>query len=363
MFQRCPVCRQVLPKGMDAAELHRRVEKIGTAAAQREADKVRRYLTRQYSQQLADKEAEIRKRAIKDAQTASRPEIAALQRKLHESERNARREAERAAKEAMRQSRREIDFVKERGAKERAQHTAETARLKIMIDNLSQKLEHQTSEQMGEMGEAEVYAALKGAFPTDDIQRIGKGVRGADILQKVIVDGKEVGRIVYECKNVSTWQNKWVTAARRYRSEYQTPWVIIAARTFPRRQKWFVVEKSVPVIDFRLTVKLAEIVREAVTEIGQLRTSHVGRQAKADKMFEYILSDHFVGRFKGVAEAVAALREHQSKERQWHGEAWTKQSRLYDEMDDGRREIAARIRAISDASTKPGLKVVGGSRG
>lgn len=363
MSKRCPVCGQTLPKGMDAAELHRQVEKIGAAAAQREADKVRRHLARQYSQQLADKETEIRKRAIKDAQAASRPEIAALQRKLHESEHNARREAERAAREAMRQSRREIELVKARGAKERAQHTAETARMKITIDNLSQKLERQTSEQMGEMGEAEVYAALKGAFPTDDIQRIGKGVRGADILQKVIIDGKEVGRIVYECKNVSTWQNKWVTTAKRYRSEYQTPWVIIAARTFPRRQKWFVVEKSVPVIDFRLTVKLAEIVREAVTEIGQLRTSHVGRQAKADQMFEYILSDHFVGRFKGVAEAVAALREHQSKERQWHSEAWTKQNRLYDEMDDGRREIGARIRAISEASTKPGLKVVGGSRG
>jgi hypothetical protein len=363
MPQHCPVCGQTLPKGVDQVELHRRMEKIGAAIAQQEADKVRRCLARQYRQQLADKEADIRKRAMKDAQTASRPEILALQRKLHESERNVRREAERVAREVMRQSRREIDSVKERGAKERAQHTAETARLKVMIDNLSQKLERQTSEQMGEMGEMEVYATLKGAFPTDDIQRIGKGVRGADILQKVIADSKEVGRIVYECKNVSTWQNEWVTKAKRYRSEYQTPWVIIATRTFPRRQKWFVVEKNVPVIDFRLTVKLAEIVRGAVIEIGQLRTSHVGRQAKADQMFDYILSDHFIGRFKGVAEAVAALREHQNKERQWHSEAWSKQSRLYDEMDDERREIAARIHAISEATPKPRLKVVGGSRG
>ncbi len=361
MSQRCPVCGQTLPKGMDMAELHRRMEKIGAATAQREADKVRRELAHRYRQQLVEREAEMHKRAIKDAQAASQTKIAALQRKLQESERAARRDAERAAKEAVRQSRREIDLVKGRSAKERAQHAAETARLRVTIDNLSQKLERQTSEQMGEIGEAEVYAALKGAFPTDDIQRIPRGVRGADILQKVIVDGKEIGRIVYECKNVSTWQNEWVTKARRYRSEYQTPWVIIAARTFPRRQKWFVVEKSVPVIDFRLTVKLAEIIRNAVTEIGQLRMSHVGRQAKADQMFEYILSDHFVSRFKGVAEAVAALREHQSKERQWHSEAWTKQSRLYDEMDDGRREIGARIRAISEAPTKPGLKVVGGT--
>lgn len=354
MSKRCPVCGQALPKEMDATELHRQMEKIGAAAAQRETNKVRRDLARQYNQQLADKEAVLRKRAMKDAQKASRAEVAAIQR-------NAKHESERAAREVMRQSRQEIDLVKERGAKERAQHIAETARLKVTIDNLSRKLERQTSEQMGEMGEAELYASLKSTFPTDDIQRIGKGVRGADIFQKVITNGKEVGHIVYECKNVSTWQNDCIAKAKRYRAEYQTPWVIIAARTLPRRQKWFVVEKSVPVIDFRLTVKLAEIMRSAVIEIGQLRTSHVGRQAKADQMFEYILSDHFVGRFKGVAEAVAALREHQQKEQRWHRESWAKQSHLYNDMEQGHDEINAQIRAISETTIRPRLKVVDGN--
>lgn len=214
---------------------------------------------------------------------------------------------------------------------------------------------------MGEMGEMEVFTALKNAFPIDVIERIGKGMRGADILQKVMVEGKEVGRIVYECKNVSTWQNKWISTAKRYRSEYQTPWVIIAARTFPRRQKWFVVEKSVPVIDLRLTVKLAEIVRGAVTEIGHLRMSHLGHHGKAGQMFEYILSDHFANRFKGMAEAVTGLRDMQKKERQWHSDAWSKQTRLHDEIDAGQREIAARIRVISEARAKPRLKVVGSS--
>lgn len=359
MEQRCPVCRQTLPRGMDVGQLHRRMDKIGAAAARREADKVRRNLGKQYREQLDHMETRLRKHAMKDAQAASRSTIVNLERKLQESERNSGREAERAAKEAMRQSRREIDLVKERGAKERAQHAAETARLKTTVDTLLQKLERQTSEQMGEMGEMEVFTALKNAFPTDVIERIGKGVRGADILQKVMVEGKEAGRIVYECKNVSTWQNKWISTAKRYRAEYQTPWVIIAARTFPRRQKWFVVEKSVPVIDLRLTVKLAEIVRGAVTEIGHLRMSHHGRHGKADEMFEYILSDHFANRFKGMADAVTGLRDMQKKERQWHSDAWSKQTRLHDEMDDGQREIAARIRAISEARAKPRLKVVG----
>ena len=170
MRQRCPVCGQTLPEGMDAAEIDRQLEKIGAA----EADKVRRELTDEYSQQLAKKEAELSNRAKKDAQAAVRAEIKTLQRRVQESERNARKEAD----------------------KERDQHAKGKGRLQKKIEDLLSKLEHRTSEEKGEMGEAEMYAALKAAFPSDVIERIAKGMNGADILQKVIQDGKEVGRIM-----------------------------------------------------------------------------------------------------------------------------------------------------------------------
>src|SRR5258708_9515811 len=109
-------------------------------------------------------------------------------------------------------------------------------------------------------------------------------------------------------------------------------------------------------------VKLAEVIRAAVIEIGSLRLTTVGRRAKAEQMFEYVLSDHFASRFKGIAETVTALRAQQDRERQWHSETWAKELRLYDEVDGGRREIAAQVRAISEAPEKGGLPVVAGSR-
>jgi len=377
--------------------MHRRIEKLGAVAADREAAKVRRELDRRYRIQLTEQTQAIRKRvtleaqsssrrqlaslqqrldvaqhasvraiekAVKTAEAASRQQLSALQRKVESadnaSERAAKKAAKQAATEATRASRRELDVIKERAAKERAQHAADTARFKTRVDDLSLKLERQTSEQMGEMTEADALAALKRAFPHDDIQRIGHGVRGADILHRVMVDGGEVGRIVYECKNASSWQNDWLTKARSYRTEYETPWVVIASRCFPRKEKWFVVERGMPIIELRLIVRLAEVIRSAVVEIGSLRLTTGGRQAKAEQMFDYVLGDHFVSRFKGIAEAVTALRTQQEKERGWHSEAWAKQTRLYDEVEGGRREIAAQLRAIAEASTKATLRVVGG---
>jgi hypothetical protein len=263
----------------------------------------------------------------------------------------------RIKKEVMRQSRQEIDNLQERLAKQRAQHAREKAQMQAKLEEIRRKFEHQTSEQKGEEGEMEVYDALKKAFPTDDIQRIAKGVRGADILQRVMTNGKEVGCLVYECKNATSWQNEWITKAKQYRLEYRTPWVIIATRTFPHRQEWFTVEHSVPIIDLRLTAELAKIIRGAIIEIGKLRASTAGRQAKADQMFKYILSDHFTNRFKGVAEAVATLREHQRKEKQWHNKSWEKQTRLYDNMEQMHSDIEARIYALSQTPPTPPFKV------
>ncbi|HYN82788.1 MAG TPA: DUF2130 domain-containing protein [Gemmatimonadaceae bacterium] len=399
MSERCVVCGQPLPAGVSEAEMHRRLDKLASAAAEEAAASLRRELERGFRIKLSAHAATIRKRALAEAEASSRrklavaerkleaakiasqravekavreanvssnAQLASLQRKLEAADSAAERAAKKAAKQAAaetaKRSQRELDLVKERGAKERAQHAADTARLKTKVDELSLKLERQTSEQMGDMTEADALAALKRAFPHDDIQRIGRGVRGADILQKVIVDGGEVGRIVYECKNTSSWQNEWLTKARGYRTEYQTQWVVIASRCFPRREKWFVVERGVPVIELRLIVRLAEVIRSAVIEIGSLRLTTVGRQAKAQQMFEYVLSDNFASSIKSIAEAITALRAQQSRERQWHTETWAKNLRLYDEVDGGQREIAAQVRAISEAPARGGLRAIAGLR-
>jgi hypothetical protein len=303
-------------------------------------------------------------KAVREVHASFQRQLKVSERKLKAAESSARVAARKAAKQAAnevtRSSRQELALVKERSAKERAQHAAETAGFKARIDEMSVRLERQTSGQMGEMTEADALTALKRAFPSDNIQRIGRGVRGADILHKVMLEGAEIGCIVYECKNATSWQNEWLAKARSYRTQYQTDWVIVASRCFPRKAKWFVVERDIPVIELRLIVSLAEVVRSAILEIGSLRLTTDGRQAKADQMLKYILSEAFRTRFKAVAEVVTSLRSQQDKERRWHSEAWAKQTRMYDDIESSRRDIASQVRAITEGSPKTRLRVLAG---
>ena len=399
MAERCVVCGQPLPAGLTPAQMHRRLDKLGATAAREAAAQVKRDLETRFKETLSQKAAELRKSALREARASSRAQVVALERQLASSKaasqreldravgaalassqrqlgmlqrqlrasqesaaRSARKAAREAATRAVRVSKQELAVQRERGAKERAQHASETARLKRTVDELSTRLERQTSEQLGEMTEADALAALKRTFPHDDIQRIDRGTRGADILQKVIENGAEAGRIVYECKNATSWQNEWITKARGYRTQYATQWVVIASKCFPRREKWFVVERGFPVIELRLIVRLAEVIRAAVVEIAALRLTTMGRQEKSAQMLEYVLSDHFASRFRSIGEAVTALRSQQDRERQWHNELWAKERHLYDEVDANRGELWAQVRAIAEAPVKPNLRVLGRER-
>ena len=194
---------------------------------------------------------------------------------------------------------------------------------------------------------------LNKAFQTDRINPVRRGVKGADIIHDIIEDGKRLGRIVYESKNVSNWSNKFIAQAKQYQTQYETPHVIVVSRCFPQKKKGLCTLKNIPVVDPRMAVCLASIIRDGIREIGLARITRTGRNEKAQQLYEYILSDKFVTRFREIAESVESLRERQRKERDSHEDSWDEQSHLYDKIDNRRREVDSQIRTIVKQSGKP----------
>ena len=107
---------------------------------------------------------------------------------------------------------------------------------------------------------------------------------------------------------------------------------------------------------FQLTITVSEpaepvmlrvpLTRETVGTTRLSMTSRVGRNDKAHQLYEYILSDKFVTRFREIAESTNSLRERQQKARDWHENAWDEESDLYDRIDARRREVDSQIRTI-----------------
>jgi len=279
-----------------------------------------------------------------------------------ERERLERQAKRRQAEEArLADSRHEliVERLKTQLDRERSRHQADGLRLQRQVEELSHKLDRQSGEQRGEEAELDLFTQLQAEFPGDRVERVKKGVKGADIIQHVMSGTRELGRIVYESKNVATWQNAFVGKAKRYQSQYNTPYVLVVTRSMPRKQKGLCVVRDIPVVEPRMALPLARILSDAIVEIGRLRLSSDASGEKARGLFQYILSDEFQTRFRTISDSVADLRQQQSKEKKWHEDAWETRDNLHEQIDSCHREILRKVRVATGAETaKPRVRLV-----
>jgi hypothetical protein len=230
--------------------------------------------------------------------------------------------------------------------RDKIRHEAESANLQGKLEDLSRKLEKQSGEQLGEEAELDLFTELRHAFPDDKIERIGRGVKGADIVHQIMDGTKVAGRIVYESKNTSTWQNGYIAQAKKYQTQYETPHVMVVSRVFPSKHKGLCVVKGVPVIEKRVAVAPATVIREGIIDIARLRLSGKFRDEKSQELFDYIVGDKFCTRFREIADGIASLRAQQQKERTWHENAWQAEAKIHDRIENSHREVDAQIGAI-----------------
>ena len=370
MSSKCPLCGQVLPDGIDA---HRQLDKLTKSARADEANRVRQDL----EEKLASEMDALRQKAERSVSRKMDSQLAKLRREAKLSEERAERadrearlkverlkgaherEIARAQKEASRSAserlRMDVQRLENQQGKERLRYEKENLQLQQKLEKMHRQLEKQSNEDRGGEAEVDLYQQLREKFPHDRVERVGKGQKGADIVHYIISDSEEVGRIVYECKNVTAWQNAFVAKLKQSRTRYSTPYAVLVTRAFPRKHGKFCMINGVPVVAPELALPLAEIVRESIARIGKLQGSAGGHNERGMQLLRYLRSEEFHTHFEAIADEVDALRQLQRKEKDSHELTWKKQAGFLDRLEDSRRSIKTRIASIANG-TSPARK-------
>ena len=371
MSSKCPVCGQVLPDGIDAQDLHRRLDRLTKSARADEANRVRQ----EFEEKLAGKLDAVRQKAEQSAARKMAGQLAKLGRDARSSEERAektertarlemehlkdahQREIERAKKEASRSVsddlRLDIQRLKNQQDKERLKYEKENLQLQQKLEEMRRKLEKQSNEERGGEAEVDLYEELRKKFPHDRVEPVGKGQKGADIIHYIVNDSEEVGCIVYECKNAATWQTAFVAKLKQSRTRYSTPYAVLVTRAFPRKSGKFCVIDGIPVVTPELALPLAGVLRESITRISKLQGSSSGQNEKGMQLLRYLRSDDFRTRFEAVADDIDALRKLQRKERDSHEITWNKQATFFEQLGESQRSIGTKIDSITNGTSAP----------
>lgn len=217
--------------------------------------------------------------------------------------------------------------------------------LQKKIEELNFKLQVGSQQLQGEVQEIVIEEQLRAKFPFDSIEPVPKGIRGADIIQKVRNKFGEIcGVILWESKRTNNWSNEWLPKLKEDQRELGAEFSILVSKALPREISSVGMLDGVWVCDFDSFLGLAMALRENLIQVHNVRTSLVGRETKMEQIYNYICSEQFAQKVRAIVEAFVNMKNDLEKEKAAMERHWKKReeelskvikntSRIYGELE------------------------------
>ena len=285
--------------------------------------------------ELKDREAALAEMQAK-VQQAQQKELAFLKekRELEEKARNVELEVTRRTQE-------ELKKVREQALKE----LDEQYRLKLLeneqkvegllrqIDEMKRKAEQGSQQMQGEVLEVALEELLRDLFRKDSIEPVPKGVRGADVIQRVFDDnGMDCGLILWESKRTRHWSKDWLPKLRDDLRAVKASRSVIVSEQLPEHIQHFGQVDGVWVVSWACVHPVAAALREGLVGAAKARRALDGQHGKMELVYNYLIGQEFYNRVSGIVEAFVTMGQDLEEEKRAFTTRWNKRAKQLDRV-------------------------------
>ncbi|MEE9165130.1 MAG: DUF2130 domain-containing protein [Nitrospinota bacterium] len=275
-----------------------------------------------------------------------REEIQEKEKKLHESQkaelelRKERRELEESKKAFELEMTRKLDEGRKKIQDEVLKKASENHRLKDMekekqindmrtqIEELKRKAEQGSQQTQGEVLELELENILKSNFPLDRVEPVPKGIRGADILQKVhSQSGHYSGTIIWELKRTKAWNNGWIEKLKDDQREVKAEIAVLMTTTLPKEIKNFARLKGVWITDHASMIGLATALRLSLIQVASAKIAAVGKNEKMEVLYNYLSGTEFKQKIEAIVGTFSSMKQDLDQEKRAMTRIWSKREK------------------------------------
>ena len=200
-----------------------------------------------------------------------------------------------------------------------------------VINDLRKSLEDaqlkasQSSQQLqGEVQELDLEELLRSSFPFDEIIPVEKGIRGADIQQKVKTNlGNLCGIILWESKRTKAWAGDWTAKLKEDLRQTKANIPVIVTNVFPKDMNTrFGIFDGVWVCDPTLVRPLAEVMRLRLIEAAREKFVSQNRSDKSETLYNYVTSNEFRQQVESIIEVYQEMNQQIVKEKAAFEKIW-----------------------------------------
>jgi hypothetical protein len=177
------------------------------------------------------------------------------------------------------------------------------------LENLRRRLARERPNELGEAGECNLFNILRESFGDDDIvERVGRFKTGPDIIHRVMVNGTHVGTLIFDSKNGSNFQSKWIAKIAKDRKLADAVHAVIVSAVMPRdTHQLAVVDQDVVVVQAARVVAVTHLLRRHVVETYRLRLSASGRSQKSARIYALLTASETMALWQRHATQIDAL--------------------------------------------------------
>ncbi len=339
------------------------------------------------AKQVSDKMSEERLKLYKDAKTEAEKEQSANTALLEEQLKNKEEKLAQATKNEieLRKEKIKLDeekqafelekmrqleeakktIVEEANKKATEEQQYVIAQLKKQLtdatkakDDLARKLEQGSQQTQGEVLELELEEILKAEFPQDEIVPVPKGVKGADVIHKIIDrSGRLCGQIIWESKKTKAWSEGWIQKLKDDQRAIKADLAVIVSIVLPTDVKGFSLRDSVFVCDIKLAINLASLLRYDLLKVSEANRALTGKDEKRDVVYAYVNSVDFKQRIQTIAEAFIEMKNDIDKEKRSYQAIWAKREKQVQRVIDNTFGIYGDLQGLT-GGTMQEIKVL-----
>jgi hypothetical protein len=231
---------------------------------------------------------------------------------------------------------------------------AKVLKLQAELQDMQRKLEGKSPHELGEGSEIDLFEQLRGAFEFDRIQRVPKGVNGADVIQEVVHNGKVCGKIIYDAKNRDAWQNVFATKLRADKLAQGADHAILSSNKFPKDKSQIHCQEGVIVANPMRVLAIVEILRDQLIRMHELRISNEERGSKTVELYAFITSEPFKQLVEHVEAQARKMLELDGREQEAHRRVWDQRHKLIRAVQKAKSDLSFEIdRIIGTAGNGP----------
>jgi len=187
---------------------------------------------------------------------------------------------------------------------------------KRLIEEMKRKSEQGSMQLQGEVQELALEEMLKQVFPFDDINEIGKGVRGADLVQTVKNSlGQPCGTIIWESKRTKDFQPLWI---EKFKADFRQTGGdvgVIVTQAMPKDMEGFGLKEGIYICQYAEARSLGMILRQTLIKISEANASQENKGEKMTMLYNYLTGNEFRHQIEAISEGFVSLKNEITREK------------------------------------------------